>query len=120
MGFEGFVRVYNNSGEEYEDAQVRLIVGRINLSRRLPSWRRFEWMTFQLKGDKRRELREKSMREAVAKDEEQSAMISLMPMAPAAAFKRNEADTKEGLSEYLSTTIEGRNIRNVWSKDAEF
>ena len=31
MGFEGFVRVSNNSGEEYEDAQVRLIVGRINL-----------------------------------------------------------------------------------------
>ena len=31
MGFEGFVRVYNNSGEEYEDAQVRLVVGRINL-----------------------------------------------------------------------------------------
>ena len=25
------VRVYNRSGEEYEDAQVRLIVGKINL-----------------------------------------------------------------------------------------
>ncbi len=31
MGFEGFVRVFNNSGEEYEDAQVRLVVGQINL-----------------------------------------------------------------------------------------
>ena len=31
MGFEGFVRVSNNSGEEYEDAQVRLVVGKINL-----------------------------------------------------------------------------------------
>src|SRR5687767_6035854 len=29
--FEGFVRVHNNSGEEYEDAQVRLVVGTINL-----------------------------------------------------------------------------------------
>src|SRR5512143_1570464 len=28
---EGFVRVFNNSGEEYEDAQVRLVVGKINL-----------------------------------------------------------------------------------------
>ena len=27
MGFEGFVRVSNNSGEEYENAQVRLVVG---------------------------------------------------------------------------------------------
>ena len=31
LGFEGFVRVTNNSGEEYEDAQVRLVVGKINL-----------------------------------------------------------------------------------------
>ena len=31
MSFEGFVRVTNNSGEEYEDAQVRLVVGTINL-----------------------------------------------------------------------------------------
>src|SRR5689334_21777671 len=28
--FDGFVRVSNNSGEEYEDAHVRLIVGTIN------------------------------------------------------------------------------------------
>src|SRR6478672_1352451 len=31
MGFEGFVRVTNHSGEDYEDAQVRLVVGNINL-----------------------------------------------------------------------------------------
>jgi hypothetical protein len=29
--FEGFVRVHNHSGEEYENAQVRLVVGTINL-----------------------------------------------------------------------------------------
>src|SRR5258708_27551860 len=31
LSFDGFVRVFNNSGEEYEDAQVRLVVGTINL-----------------------------------------------------------------------------------------
>ena len=31
VGLQGFVRVTNNSGEEYEDAQVRLVVGTINL-----------------------------------------------------------------------------------------
>src|SRR5436309_2825566 len=31
LGFDGFVRVFNSSGEEYEDAQVRLVVGTINL-----------------------------------------------------------------------------------------
>ena len=31
MQFDGYVRVYNRSGEEYENAEVRLIVGTINL-----------------------------------------------------------------------------------------
>ncbi|MBE0534836.1 MAG: DUF4139 domain-containing protein [Phycisphaerae bacterium] len=31
MHLEGYVRVDNRSGEEYEDAQTRLIVGRVNL-----------------------------------------------------------------------------------------
>ena len=31
MSFENFVRVYNKSGEEYEDAEVRLVVGNVNL-----------------------------------------------------------------------------------------
>src|SRR6266481_4153359 len=28
LSFDGFVRVFNKSGEEYEDAQVRLVVGK--------------------------------------------------------------------------------------------
>ena len=31
LNIDGFVRITNNSGEEYEDAQVRLVVGTINL-----------------------------------------------------------------------------------------
>ena len=31
MDVEGFVRVSNQSGEEYQDAQIRLVVGTINL-----------------------------------------------------------------------------------------
>src|SRR5512137_2994665 len=31
MSLEGFVRINNNSGEEYENAQVRLVVGKVNL-----------------------------------------------------------------------------------------
>ena len=40
IAMEGFVRVTNNSGEEYEEAQVRLVVGTINLVERSRSWRR--------------------------------------------------------------------------------
>src|SRR6187200_2307578 len=31
MNIDGFVRVTNNSGEQYDDAEVRLVVGTINL-----------------------------------------------------------------------------------------
>src|SRR5207253_4039521 len=31
LDIDGFVRITNNSGEEYENAQVRLVVGTINL-----------------------------------------------------------------------------------------
>src|SRR5262245_5368237 len=31
LNIDGFVRITNNSGEEYENAQVRLVVGTINL-----------------------------------------------------------------------------------------
>ncbi len=31
LSFDGFVRVFNKSGEEYENAEVRLVVGTINL-----------------------------------------------------------------------------------------
>ena len=68
MDFEGFVRVSNNSGEEYEDAQVRLVVGRINLVEKIAqlarvrlgdvskmdrkSKRRFEERTLEGRGGK--------------------------------------------------------------------
>ncbi|MCH7570711.1 MAG: hypothetical protein IH919_09130, partial [Deltaproteobacteria bacterium] len=31
MAFDGYVRITNNSGEDYADAQIRLVVGTINL-----------------------------------------------------------------------------------------
>ena len=39
LSFDGFVRVSNNSGEEYEDAQVRLVVGTINLVEKIAELR---------------------------------------------------------------------------------
>ena len=45
LSFDGFVRVFNNSGEEYEDAQVRLVVGTINLVEKIAQLRTFRWRT---------------------------------------------------------------------------
>ena len=43
LGFEGFVRVTNNSGEDYEDAQVRLVVGNINLVEKIAQLAQIQW-----------------------------------------------------------------------------
>ena len=37
---EGFVRVHNRSGEDYEDAEIRVVVGKINLVEKIAQLRR--------------------------------------------------------------------------------
>lgn len=120
MQLQGYVRVTNNSGEDYEDAQTRLIVGEVHmldqiadLARRqypynrplLPGWgddrggggRGFD-------DDKRDALRElcegSEMEEYNRKNGEKPKDIK-----------------KEGLSEYFLYTIEGtETIPNGWGK----
>src|SRR5262245_42726421 len=58
MGFEGFVRVHNSSGEEYENAQVRLVVGTINLVEKIAQLAQIPQAEVQrLEADKLRDLK---------------------------------------------------------------
>src|SRR3954454_15290390 len=107
MNLAGHVRITNNSGEDYDNAQVRLVVGVIRLV------------------------------EEIAELARAGRPASLPPMATTAALgarfrgmvkdKLAEAETlaknqpheivKEGLSEYFLYTVEGRDtIPNGWSK----
>jgi len=43
MKLDGFVRVDNNSGEEYEDAQTRLVVGQVHLLEKVADLANREW-----------------------------------------------------------------------------
>jgi hypothetical protein len=110
MGLEGFVRVSNNSGEEYEDAQVRLVVGTINLVEKIAQLAQVPMSAVDKLGEKNRS----ELRLRVAKD-------AMAPMAGAAlgggkALEEKEI-IKEGLSEYFIYSIEGtETIRNGWSK----
>ncbi|MDB5320796.1 MAG: hypothetical protein JWN40_2427 [Phycisphaerales bacterium] len=110
MGLEGFVRVSNNSGEEYEDAQVRLVVGTINLVEKIAQLAQVPMSAVDKLGEKNRS----ELRLRVAKD-------AMAPMAGAAlgggkAMEEKEI-IKEGLSEYFIYSIEGtETIRNGWSK----
>jgi hypothetical protein len=112
MGLEGFVRVYNNSGEEYEDAQVRLVVGRINLVQKIAELARITPQQVEQLGEGARvQLRAGALRKA---------MDAPMPATAPAAESRPEEPkqvAKEGLSEYFIYTIEGtETIRNGWSR----
>ncbi len=107
MNFEGFVRVFNNSGEEYENAQVRLVVGTINLVEKIAQLAQIPMSQVKdMEESLRSELRSKSARMALN-----------MPAGAAAKESDAKQIIKEGLSEYFIYTIEGtETISNGWSK----
>ncbi len=114
MGFEGFVRVHNNSGEEYEDAQVRLVVGTINLVEKIAQLAQVRMdQVGALAGGRMRELRNMAAKKAMARSE----MANLMSADAAAPMAQEKQIIKEGLSEYFIYTIDGtETIANGWSK----
>jgi len=106
MACDGYVTVVNNSGEDYEGAQVRLVVGVVNLVERIA----------QLAqggpppapgGPPPPELRARAMKMAVAAAE-----------APAeAAPQAAPRIVKEGLSEYFIFTVEGeQTVKTGWAQ----
>jgi hypothetical protein len=111
MGFEGFVRVSNNSGEEYENAQVRLVVGKINLVEKIAQLAQIPMARVpQLEEQKGKELK----RDALALSFARAAPVAADAAAP---VEKPKEIIKEGLSEYFIYTIEGtETIPNGWSK----
>ena len=112
MSFEAFVRVMNNSGEEYEDAQVRLVVGKINLVEKIAQLAQISMSQVASLADGRmRQLRTDAARGFLGaySDRLATAAESLVP--------EEKQIIKEGLSEYFIYTIEGtETIPNGWSK----
>ena len=110
MSFEGFVRVFNNSGEEYEDAQVRLVVGKINLVEKIAQLANIPVpQVATLEAEKLSDMKKEVL----------SATLSRsggFGGGKGGAEKPKEI-IKEGLSEYFIYTIEGtETIKNGWSK----
>jgi len=113
MRLQGYVRVSNNSGEDYENAQTRLIVGEIHLldeiaalaRRRYPYGR--PWQAPPAKAD-------------VFFDEDRELALEaldVLALVEAEAKLEPKEIKKEGLSEYFLYTIEGKEtIPTGWSK----
>jgi hypothetical protein len=112
LNFRGHVRVFNNSGEEYENAEVRLIVGKINLVEKIADLARRGGQQPPKSGTPAFG----GFKLDVARD--------FIASADAAAAEGNEAPAneakkivKEGVSEYFMFSVEGtETIANGWSK----
>jgi hypothetical protein len=113
MDLAGSVRVNNNSGEDYENAEIRLVVGVIKLVEDIAQLARQGRpgqpptanmpMTVALD---RFDLRDKAAR----------AFGGMMAASEVSASRPREI-IKEGVSEYFLYTVEGRDtILNGWSK----
>ena len=114
MRLQGFVRVTNNSGEDYENAQTRLIVGKVNILDQIAALARREYPYGRPGPVLRSEIMEKGEERGVRR--KAKAMLA-MEAAPPPPPPKPKAIAKEGLSEYFLYTIEGtETIPDGWSK----
>jgi len=114
MRLQGYVRVTNHSGEDYENAQTRLIVGKVHLLDEIAQLARQQY-PYGRPGEPVPYPAVEAEIDAVRKRlapalEEVRVMAARMPAKP-------KEIKKEGLSEYFLYTIEGtETIPNTWSK----
>ncbi len=114
MHLEGYVRVSNNSGEDYEDAQTRLIVGQVHLLDEIGELARrpYPYGSPVLLG------RDVSGLAGHARNERYNAVLTdAKPLSEELDALKPKEIRKEGLSEYFLYTIEGtETIPNEWGK----
>ena len=113
---DGYVTVVNNSGEDYEGAQVRLVVGVINLVEKIAQ-------LAQAGDNYKEQVKELQFREVRrAVDKAEKAAADAVPMEQLAFAGKPSAGAapkvvKEGLSEYFIFTVEGQQtVKNQWSQ----
>jgi hypothetical protein len=113
MRLQGYVRVTNNSGEDYENAQTRLIVGKVHILDRIADLARRQY-PYGRPGEVRRIVGAGDRWGRLAKDEmERTVTEYLVVKVP----EKPKEIKKEGLSEYFLYTIEGtETIPTGWSK----
>jgi hypothetical protein len=117
MHLQGYVRVTNNSGEDYEDAKTRLIVGKVHLldqiaqlarrkypyDRPMPTVPRLSGLGGAISGE--------------SKPLDEFSISSLKDFDMKLGLLQPKEIIKEGLSEYFLYTIEGtETIPDQWGK----
>ncbi len=116
MNLQGYVRVGNSSGEDYENAQTRLIVGKVHILDEIAELARRQYPY------SRRGVEEKYNYNGIWLDAGKDKERLLGDMAGVGGMIEDEVCgrkeiKKEGLSEYFLYTIEGtENIPDKWGK----
>jgi len=113
MRLQGYVRVTNNSGEDYENAQTRLIVGKVHILDQIAELARRQYpynrpgAIVEIEAE---DGRHRGRRVPLLGDTPQAGIV-LKKLSEIKDIK------KEGLSEYFLYTIEGtETIPTGWSK----
>ena len=118
MHLESYVRVANNSGEDYENAQTRLIVGQVHLLDEIATLAQRQYpydSPANLYGEGDAIGGPEDEKELGDKDTPKPAVVTGF-MGDLEGLERKEV-RKEGLSEYFLYTIEGtETIPNEWGK----
>jgi len=106
----GYVRVFNNSGELYDNAQTRLVVGTINLVEKIAdlATRPAPELSYSRLDRDRRALVREYFADEVKKAEDQMDDLFGDALAEPPQASKPKKVVKEGLSEYFLFTIEGR------------
>ncbi|HUT31649.1 MAG TPA: DUF4139 domain-containing protein [Sedimentisphaerales bacterium] len=113
MRLQGYVRVTNNSGEDYENAQTRLIVGKVHILDEIAELARRQY-PYNRPG----EMPPVIMAEREGLMEDAKSQLAIRgSYGGGIALRRRKEVIKEGLSEYFLYTIEGtETIPTGWSK----
>jgi hypothetical protein len=113
MQLQGYVRVTNQSGEDYENAQVRLVVGKVQVLDAIAALAR-RAHPYGRPGEPVPESAPAPAARSSLRRELKMATLALDEAAPKKEIR------KEGLSEYFLYTIEGtETIPTGWSKRLE-
>jgi len=111
MRLQAYVRVTNNSGEDYENAQTRLIVGKVHILDQIADLARREY-PYGRPGEG-----VKAAGKAQRAREEQRQRLTTLQQTMESEAQEPKEIVKEGLSEYFLYTIEGaETIPNGWAK----
>jgi hypothetical protein len=108
LNVTGYVRVLNNSGELYDNAQTRMVVGKINLVEKIAdlATRPAPTSYRDLNDDEKAKLRGQFADSLLKAEELAMPAAAAAPAAP--PEEKPKQVVKEGLSEYFLFTVEGR------------